>query len=109
MDLLSLPFAVTDWADIPEETYRGETGTATWRTITAGTVRVRMVRYSAGYLADHWCERGHVVLVLSGELVTELQNGSAHRLTAGMSYQVGNGAPPHRSRTAGGALLFIVD
>lgn len=60
-------------------------------------------------MADHWCERGHVLLVLEGELVTELSNGESHVLKAGQSYQVSDAVAPHRSRTAGGAKLFIVD
>ena len=109
MDIVGVPFMTTDWSAVPETVHPGETGTAHWRTLEVGNIRVRMVRYSPGYLADHWCERGHVLLVLGGELVTELQDGSAHHLGPGQSYQVANGAAPHRSRTAGGASLFIVD
>ena len=72
-------------------------------------MRVRMVEYSANYLADHWCQRGHVVLVLAGELISELQGGNEVTLTAGMSYEVADGASSHRSRTEKGATLFIVD
>jgi len=68
-----------------------------------------MVEYTPGYLADHWCSRGHVLLVLEGELITELEDGSKHLLKAGMSYQVADGANPHRSYTRTGAKLFIVD
>lgn len=68
-----------------------------------------MVRYTPGYSANHWCERGHVLLVLEGELLTELKDGSIHRLGPGMSYEVASGAEAHRSRTDGGAILFIVD
>ena len=109
MDIAAVPFTTTDWSKIPEVAHQGASGTAHWRTFEAGNVRVRMVRYSPGYVADHWCRRGHVLLVLSGELETELENGSVHRLTAGMTYQVANGTDPHRSRTAQGASLFIVD
>lgn len=105
----AVPFMTTDWSAVPETTHPGETGTAWWRTVEVGNIRVRMVRYSAGYLADHWCERGHVLLVMTGELETELKDGSVHRMGPGMSYQVANGAAPHRSRTAPGATLFIVD
>lgn len=105
----SVPFATTDWSTIPETEHRGESGTAYWRTLEQGNIRVRMVRYSPGYVADHWCTRGHVLLVLSGELVTELQDGSRHVLTPGMSYQVASDVAPHRSRTTAGATLFIVD
>ena len=68
-----------------------------------------MVEYSPGYLADHWCSKGHILLVLDGELDTELEDGRCFRLKAGQSYQVADGAEPHRSRTATGAKLFIVD
>jgi quercetin dioxygenase-like cupin family protein len=77
--------------------------------VELGNIRVRMVEYSAGYLADHWCERGHVLLVLAGELVTELKDGPSYVLKPGQSYQVADGASSHRSRTATGATLFIVD
>jgi hypothetical protein len=109
MDIAAVPFSTTDWSTVPEVPYPGETGVAYWRTLEVGNIRVRMVRYSAGYLADHWCTRGHVLLVLSGELVTELADGSSHLLRTGMSYQVATNAAPHRSRTSGGAELFIVD
>jgi hypothetical protein len=109
MKITDVPFGVTDWSEVPPTEHPGETGTAWWRTREIGNIRVRMVRYSAGYLADHWCSRGHVLLVLEGELVTELKDGPAHVLRSGQSYQVADGAMPHRSRTAGGARLFIVD
>ena len=109
MKILDVPFGVTDWSTVPATEHPGETGMALWRTRELGNIRVRMVEYSPGYLADHWCERGHVLLVLEGELVTELQDGSRHVLKPGQSYQVADGAAPHRSRTTGGARLFIVD
>ena len=104
-----VPFGVTDWATVPRTEHAGETGTAHWRTCQFGDVRVRVVEYSAGYRADHWCSRGHVLLVLEGELVTELASGERVVLPAGSSYQVGNDVMPHRSSTATGARLFIVD
>ena len=110
MHITDVPFAVTDWRTLPETTRPGATGTVSQRHFEQGNIRVRMVRYSPGYLADHWCERGHVLLVLDGELTTELSDGSLHVLRAGTSYQVADGAAPHRSRTgASGATLFIVD
>jgi hypothetical protein len=109
MQFGNLPFMTTDWKTVPAASHSGESGTATWRTVEAGDLRIRMVEYSAGYAADHWCSRGHVLLVLEGELVTELQDGRVVQLNAGMSYQVANDAMPHRSRTRTGARLFIVD
>jgi hypothetical protein len=109
MAIEAVPFMTTDWSTVPETVHPGESGTAWWRTLEVGNVRVRMVRYSPGYVADHWCERGHVILVLEGELVTELADGSVQATRPGMSYQVGDGMAPHRSRTTPGATLFVVD
>jgi hypothetical protein len=104
-----VPFAATDFSEVPATRHAGDTGFATRRTVEAGDLRIRMVEYSAGYLADHWCHKGHVLLVLEGELVTELQDGRSVTLTAGMSYHVADDVDPHRSRTVTGARLFIVD
>jgi hypothetical protein len=109
MRIEDVPFTVVDWSQVPSTNHPGETGMALWRTVEAGNIRVRMVEYSPGYLADHWCSRGHVLLVLEGELLTELQTGERHVLKAGQSYQVADGAMPHRSRTDTGATLFIAD
>jgi quercetin dioxygenase-like cupin family protein len=109
MQISDIPFGTTDWATIAPTEHAGETGMATWRTQTFGNIRVRMVEYSPGYLADHWCEKGHILLCLSGELTTELADGRVFVLKPGMSYQVADGAEPHRSSTQSGATLFIVD
>jgi quercetin dioxygenase-like cupin family protein len=107
--LEGIAFQTTDWAGIAATRHPGETGAATWRTLEAGGVRVRMVEYSPGYRADHWCRKGHVLLVLEGELETELQDGRRFLLRPGMSYQVADGHEAHRSSTRTGARLFIVD
>lgn len=109
MQIIEVPFTITDWSQLPKVEYPGTTGHATWRTFEQGNIRVRMVEYSPGYMADHWCERGHVVLCLAGEFVSELSDGSTHTLRPGMSYQVADGLSSHRSQTATGATLFIVD
>jgi quercetin dioxygenase-like cupin family protein len=109
MKIENVPFGVTDWSAVPRTEHPGETGVAHWRTIEQGNIRVRTVEYSPGYLADHWCSRGHVLYVLSGELVTELKDGRRFTLLPGQSYQVADGEEPHRSRTAAGATIFIVD
>lgn len=109
MQMDDIPFGTTDWSTVAATEHPGETGVAWWRTRQFGTIRVRMVEYSAGYLADHWCSKGHILLCLEGELLTELQDGRCVTLRPGMSYQVADGAEPHRSRTATGAKLFIVD
>ena len=110
MKIPALPFTVTDWSQVAPTTHAGESGHALWRTLNIGDIRVRMVEYSPGYLADHWCDRGHVLYVLEGELVTELRDGRTFTLHPGMSYQVSDfGDAAHRSSTRIGAKLFIVD
>lgn len=109
MQLSDIPFCTTDWSTIAPTEHKGVTGSAFWRTQRFGDVRVRMVEYTPGYLADHWCVKGHVLLCLSGELHTELEDGRRFVLKPGMSYQVADNAEPHRSSTQTGATLFIVD
>jgi hypothetical protein len=110
MQMTDIPFVATDWSTLPPTEHPGERGTAWWRTRQFGTIRVRMVDYSPHYAADHWCEKGHILLCLGGRLETELKDGRVVVLTPGMSYQVADGAMAHRSRTgAEGARLFIVD
>ena len=109
MLMFDIPFGTTDWGDVAPTEHPGETGKAFWRTRTFNNIRVRMVEYTPGYLADHWCQKGHVLLVLEGRLDTELADGRRMTLTPGTSYQVADGAEAHRSSTDIGAKLFIVD
>jgi hypothetical protein len=109
MKMQSIPFGTTDWPTIEKTEHAGIGGVAHWRTRQFNDIRVRMVEYSPGYLADHWCSKGHILLMLEGELETELADGRRFTLKAGMSYQVADGAEPHRSSTRTGATLFIVD
>jgi quercetin dioxygenase-like cupin family protein len=109
MQISEIPFGTTDWDTVEQTEHKGETGTAFWRTRHFGGIRVRMVDYTPGYLADHWCTKGHILLCLEGELLTELEDGRTFLLKPGMSYQVADNAEPHRSSTSTGAKLFIVD
>ena len=109
MDMTGIPFGVTDWASVEPTSHPGEAGVATWRTRHFNGIRVRMVEYSPGYVSDHWCEKGHILFCLEGALTTNLADGREFELRPGMSYQVADKAEPHRSRTASGAKLFIVD
>ncbi|PKU23102.1 DHCW motif cupin fold protein [Telmatospirillum siberiense] len=109
MDMTGIAFATTDWSAVEKTEHRGERGSAFWRTRQFGSIRVRMVEYSPDYLADHWCSKGHILLCLEGELHTELRDGRRFVLKPGMSYQVADNAEAHRSFTATGAKLFIVD
>lgn len=109
MEMSDIPFGTTDWSEVERTEHPGETGKAYWRTRNFGPIRVRMVEYTPGYLADHWCQKGHILYCVAGELDTELADGRRFTLTPGMSYQVADGAEPHRSSTTDGATLFIVD
>ena len=109
MLMFDIPFGTTDWGGVERTEHPGETGKAYWRTRNFNNIRVRMVEYSAGYLADHWCSKGHILLCVDGELDTELKDGRRFTLRPGMSYQVADNDAPHRSSSAVGARLFIVD
>lgn len=109
MLMFDIPFGTTAWDEVDRTEHAGETGKAYWRTRTFNNIRVRMVEYTPGYAADHWCSKGHILLCMEGELETELADGRVFVLKPGMSYQVADGAEAHRSRTAAGARLFIVD
>src|SRR5512146_3171779 len=109
MKMPPVAMSVTDWSQVPATEHPGDPGQALWRTRTFGDIRVRMVEHSRGYVADHWCAKGHIILCLSGYLDIELQDGSRLRLDTGQSYHVGDGDPPHRSSAPEGARLFIVD
>jgi hypothetical protein len=102
-------WGVTDWSQVVPTVHAGERGEATWRTRHFGELRLRMVEYSPGYLADHWCTKGHFLLCLDGELDTELADGRTFTLGPGMMYHVPDAGDAHRSSTRKGARLYIVD
>ena len=109
MKIENVPFQTTDWSKVAAVQHPGEKGFATWRTVEIGNLRVRQLDYSPGYIADHWCERGHVIYVLEGELITELRDGRKFVMGPGHSYQVADGDGAHRSVSLRGARLFVVD
>jgi len=109
MKIGDLPFGTVDWNQVEVTTHSGACGEARWRTRQFGDVRVRMLEYSPGYLADHWCNKGHFLLCLEGELDTELADGRRVTLTSGHGYHVADGVAPHRSSTRTGARLYVID
>ena len=109
MNANNIPFQVTDWTLIPAIEHKGETGSAFWRTLQFGDLRVRMVEYSKNYKADHWCEKGHIIFCIEGQMTTELLNGQVYEMTKGMSYQVSDDLSTHRTFSNEGVKLFIVD
>jgi hypothetical protein len=109
MHIADISFSTTDWSSVTAIEHKGGSGVARWRTVECGAIRLRMVECTPGYVADHWCTKGHVLLCLEGELHTRLEDGRTFVLTPGMSFQVADDAEPHRSSTPFGARLFIVD
>ena len=109
MQISGISFGTIDWSQIEPAEHKGESGTAYWRTQNFGEIRVRMVEYTPGYLADHWCVKGHVIFCVEGQLETRLEDGRVFTLKPGMSYVVADSVAPHRSFTEIGAKLFVVD
>jgi len=108
-DTINIPFQTIDWTLIPKIEHPGESGTAFWQTVQFSGIRVRIVEYSKGYLADHWCQKGHIVHCLEGEFVSELQTGEKFILTKGMTYVVTDELSSHRSSTEHGVKVMIID
>jgi hypothetical protein len=110
LNIESVPYCIVDWNSCPVSEHDGESGKAIWRMFEKGNVRARIVEYSAGYLADHWCSRGHVIIVLEGEIISELKDGTKSHLRQGMGYVASDDSEnQHRSYSPAGAKLFIVD
>jgi len=109
IDDINIPFQTIDWSSIPKTEHKGEYGTAFWQTVQFSGLRIRIVEYSKGYLADHWCKKGHIVHCLEGEFVSELQNGEKSVIKKGMTYVVSDELSSHRSGTENGVKLMIID
>ena len=104
-----IPFQTIDWNSIEKVEYKGEMGVAFWQTIEFGGLRIRLVEYSSGYLADHWCQKGHIVHCLDGAFVTELSTGEKIALTKDETYVVSDELSSHRSFSENGVRLLIID
>lgn len=107
--MINIPFQTIDWTLVEKTEHKGETGTSFWQTLQLGGLRIRIVEYSKNYLADHWCQKGHIVYCLEGEFISELQNGDQFILTKGMSYVVSDDLSSHRSISSNGVKLLIID
>ena len=105
----NIPFQTIDWKTIPKVEYEGETGNATWQIVQFPGLRIRIVEYSKGYLADHWCQKGHIVHCLEGEFISESQNGDKFTLKKGMTYVVSDELSSHRSFSKNGVKVMIID
>ncbi len=102
-------FQTIAWKNIDKKEHPVITGNAYWQVFMMGDIRIRMVEYTAGYFADHWCKKGHIIYCIEGEMETELEDGRKFTLSTGMTYHVGDDCEAHRSSTKDGCKLFIVD
>ncbi len=110
MKIKNVPFTITDWKNIETIEHKGESGTSFWLVFEKGNIRVRMVEYSPGFKSDHYCSRGHILLVLEGELYIKLKDGQTFLFVQGMSFQAEDDETnPHLAYTKNGAKVFIVD
>ena len=105
----NISFQTIDWDSIVKTEHKGETGTSFWQTLQLDGLRVRIVEYSTGYLADHWCQKGHIVHCLEGDFISELENGDEFSLSKGMTYTVSDNLSSHRSVSKSGVKLLIID
>lgn len=109
MNNKNIPFQTIDWSSVQKTEQKGETGIAYWQTLQFEGLRIRLVEYSKGYVADHWCTKGHIVHCLEGDFVSELIGGDKFKLTQGMTYVVTDDLSSHRSTTVNGVKLLIID
>jgi hypothetical protein len=105
----NISYQTIDWASVPHTEHTGENGIAYWQTVQFPGLRIRKVEYSKGYLADHWCQKGHIVHCLEGEFVSELNDGKEFLMKSGSTYVVSDGLSSHRSYTKKGVKLLIID
>ncbi len=105
----NIPFQTIDWHSIEETEYSGESGIAIWQTVQFEGLRIRKVSYGRGYLADHWCQKGHIVHCLEGEFISELSTGEKIKLSGGDTYIVSDDLSSHRSVSENGVKLLIID
>lgn len=106
---MKIPFTKVTWDDIIKTVHPGETGISYWQTLQYEGLRIRMVEYEKGYLADHWCQKGHIVHCLEGSFISELDSGEKILLSKGMSYVVSDNLSSHRSFSENGVKLMIID
>jgi hypothetical protein len=107
--MYTIPFTNIDWSNVPKTEHKGDTGTAFWQTLNFDGLRIRIVEYTEGYLADHWCQKGHIVHCLEGEFISEMANGELFTLKKGMTYVVSDDLSSHRSVSQNGVKLLIID
>jgi hypothetical protein len=105
----NIPFQTMDWSIVPKIVHKGEQGVSYWQTFQFPGLRIRIVEYSKGYVADHWCKKGHIVHCLEGDFTSEMETGETFHLHQGMTYVVSDELSSHRSISESGVKLMIID
>ena len=106
---MKIPFQIIDWSAIPKIEHKGESGTAFWQTVQFSGLRIRIVEYSKDYIADHWCDKGHIVHCLEGNFVIKLKDGNEYILTEGSSFIVSDGLSSHLTLSEENVKMMIID
>ncbi|WP_317898706.1 DHCW motif cupin fold protein [Aurantibacillus circumpalustris] len=109
MILNNIPPNLIDWHNTPTEKSNGAKGFASSKIKLFGDIKIRQVQYSADYLADHWCVKGHIIHILEGELILDYKDGTSHIITANTTYIVGDDGIPHMAKSINGALVLVID
>ena len=104
-----ISFQTINWNNLPGTESCGISGTSYSQSKEFPGLKIRIVEYSAGYLADHWCQKGHIVYCLKGEVINEQEDGEQFNLKEGMGYVVTDNMSSHRSRTEKKVKLLIID
>jgi hypothetical protein len=103
-------FYSIDWDMFKTKKYKGESGSSYWRTVEMDGFRLRMVDYSPGFRSDHFCCKGHIILVEEGMLSLKMNSGGIVNIEKGMSLLIGDSIrDSHQAFTNEGARVFIVD
>ena len=109
MKIENIPFQHINWDDVDVTEIPGITGTALSKIWEMGNVRVRLVQYLPEYEANHWCHRGHVILLLAGQLQVIFEDGRLSNIQVGESFVLADNQEAHKIASIDGATVFIVD
>ncbi len=109
MSTQNIPFQTIDWSMVPITEQKGERGVAYSKTTQFQGLQIRIVEYSGGYAADHWCDKGHIVYCLEGELIIELKDDINYKLTEGMMFVISDELSSHRLVSETKVKVLIID
>lgn len=109
MDIKILENISINWELSQAEKSLGTSGFVFSKSVDLGTIRMRQLSFSENYEADHWCEKGHIIHVLAGELIIEYQDGSQVTIPTGQSLILGDSISLHKAKTESESTVLIID